>query len=283
MKLASVKVIYNKTFNQKFNLQLETLQQKYNNPGFTPKWDKENNTEWRAETHKKFEELAKPYTDNDYPAVKILPLWHGTNPAILDSIFRTGYANLASTDSGFFGKGLYGTHEAEYSHRVYGKGALILNWVATFSAYPVIDGDINKLAEKGNYQNYDAHFVPVTPKDPNDKNEVNYYPCKPNQKNTYTELVTFESSSCLPRYLVELQSNKPQPGIGEPSNNTTPKPQEPIKIPAESPKIVIENQEQKQKEQELNLKEQQLKELEEKLKQQALALEKEKKSLRLAS
>ena len=89
-----------------------------------------------------FEKLAQDYTDSEYPAVKIIPLWHGTRPEILDSIFRTGYANLASTDSGFFGKGLYGAHEAEYSHRVYAKGALILNWVATFSAYPVIDGDM---------------------------------------------------------------------------------------------------------------------------------------------
>jgi hypothetical protein len=51
------------------------------------------------------------------------------------------YANLASTDAGFFGKGLYSAHEAAYAHRVYSKGALIVNWVAIGSAYPVMAGD----------------------------------------------------------------------------------------------------------------------------------------------
>ncbi len=221
-EIGSVKVIYNRDFNHEFQLRIKKLQHKDNNPGFAPKWNQENSAPWRAETNQKFEDLAKPYKDPEYPAVKILPLWHGTKRGILDSIFRTGYANLATTDSGFFGKGLYGAHEAEYSYRVYGPGAnptdgvLILNWVASSSAYPVIDGDMSKLTGKGNYQNYDAHFVPVVPQNPNNSNEVNYFPCKPNQKNAYTELVTFESASCLPRYLVELQLSGPQHSLKTP-------------------------------------------------------------------
>ena len=70
-----------------------------------------------------YEALAQPYGDPDFPAVKLLPLWHGTDPAIVDSICRVGYANLATTDGGFFGKGLYSAHEAEYAQRVYSKGS----------------------------------------------------------------------------------------------------------------------------------------------------------------
>ena len=144
--------------------------------------------------------MAKPYLDPNYPAVKILPLWHGTRPEILDSIFRAGYANLATTDSGYFGKGFYSAYEARYSYSVYAKGALILNWVAVFSAYPVIDGDMNALTGGANYGNYDGHFVPV-------RGQGSFFtPCMPEQKPKYTEVVVFESSSCLPRYLVELQS-----------------------------------------------------------------------------
>ena len=51
-------------------------------------------------------------------------------------------------------------------------------------------------------------------------NEVNYYPCKPNQKNTYTELVTFDTSSCLPRYLVELRPTLLKPPVIQPFNQT---------------------------------------------------------------
>jgi hypothetical protein len=156
-----------------------------------------------------FQQLAQPHADTDYPAVKLLPLWHGTNPNLIDSICKTGYANLAKTDSGYFGKGIYSSHEAEYAYRVFSEGALVLNWVAVFSAYPVIHGDTDKLEEKANYQNYDAHFVPVVPQNPNDPDESIYNPCKPNQPHQYTEVVVFESAQCLPRYLVELQPSLP--------------------------------------------------------------------------
>lgn len=216
--IRSVKIIYNPKMNRAFSLNIELLQQRANNPAFKPKWSIESKTEeerlWRGEVGALCEKLAAPYQDFEHPAVKILPLWHGTKPEILDSLFKTGYVNLASTDSGFFGKGIYSAHEAEYSYRVYSRGALILNWVATFSAYPVIDGDMPKLTEKGNYQNYDAHFIPVAPANPTNPYEVNYFPCKPNQKHQYTEVVVFEKSQCLPRYLVELQPNLPkEPGI----------------------------------------------------------------------
>jgi hypothetical protein len=119
------------------------------------------------------------------------------------------YANLATTDGGFFGKGLYSAYEAEYSYRVYGKGALILNWVASYSTYPVIHGDMAKLSTKGNYANYDSHFVPVVPENPKNPYEVNYYPTKPKQAATYHEMVVFDNGQCLPRYLVTLQADGP--------------------------------------------------------------------------
>lgn len=209
-EIASVKVIYNKTFNQKFNLQLETLQERRGGEGFMPKWPNENDVDWRAATYKQLVKISEPYKDYHYPSIKLIPLWHGTRPELLDSIFRTGYANLATTDGGYYGKGIYGSYEAKYAYQVYAKGALILNWGAVFSAYPVIHGDMSKLTGKGNYQNYDAHFIPVVPKNPCDQYEVSYLPCRPNQKPVYRELVTFESASCLPRYLVELRSSAPQ-------------------------------------------------------------------------
>lgn len=211
--IQSVKVIYNPTMNRSFALNMALLQERFNNKAFNPKWSQESkNVEecnWRSEINELLEKMAAPYTDNDYPAVKLLPLWHGTKLSVLESLFKTGYANLASTDSGFFGKGIYSAHEAEYSYRVYSEGALIVNWVGIFSAYPVIKGDMAKLKEKGNYQNYDAHFIPVVSADPNNPKTAIYYPCAPKQKHQYTEVVVFEKSQCLPRYLVELQPSLP--------------------------------------------------------------------------
>ena len=195
-EMVSVRIIYNPSMNHKFALHLAELQQCDKNPAFQAKWptgqEHENdpvecqeNIDWRSKVHQQFKNMARPYQDSDYPAVNLLPVWHGTKKEIVDSICRTGYASLATTDCGFFGKGIYGAHEAEYSYRVYAKyrGVLILNWTASFSAYPVIDGDMSKFVMKnsqgqdvsiGNYSNYDAHFIPVVPESPHDPNEKNY-------------------------------------------------------------------------------------------------------------
>ena len=256
-EMASVQVIYNPDMNYKFGLYLKELQQRDNNPAFRAKWptgteenkdkkpppsiESKENIDWRGEVHQQFKAMAKPYQDSDYPSVNLLPMWHGTKKEIVDSIFRTGYVNLATTDTGFFGKGIYGAHEAEYSYRVYAKegGALILNWTACFSPYPVIDGDMKKFVIKneqkqdvsiGNYSNYDAHFVPVVPRNPNNPYEEVYYPTKPHESNQYTELVVFQSAACLPRYLVELQPEglalkSPNIPIVSPVKLVTPQPQ----------------------------------------------------------
>lgn len=219
--IGTVRVIYNPSQNMIFSRKLPLLQSRANNPAFKPKWAQDDNPALRAQVDKQWQTLAAPYTDQDCPDVKLLPLWHGTRPEILESIFKTGYANLAVTDSGYFGKGIYGAYEAEYAFRVYSKGALVLNWVAAYSAYPVIDGDMSKLEGRGNYANYDAHFIPVRPQNPSNPNEEIYLPCGTGQKATYTEVVVFDSGQCLPRYVVELQpslpkaidSAKPQPPV----------------------------------------------------------------------
>jgi hypothetical protein len=231
--IGRVEVIYNPVLNDSFLAHVAKLQQQYKNTAFAPKWHLKKAPEWRAKVHELFMIQSAPYGDGDYPAVKFLPLWHGTRPALLSSIFTTGYVNLATTDCGYFGKGIYGALEAEYSQRVYGKGALILNWVGIYSAYPVIAEDItfiiepsgkktmdvknSKLAGKGNYANYDANFIPVVPKDPTNPREVEYYPCAPNEPHVYTEVVVFERSACLPRYHVTLQQTLLPP----PSSNTS--------------------------------------------------------------
>ncbi len=204
MEIQSIDIIYNPTMNRAFSLKMKMLQERANSPAFSPTWSTESNPDWRQEVDLMCQNLSRPFADSDFPAIRILPLWHGTDPKVLDSLFRTGYADLAVTDAGYFGKGLYSAFEAEYSHRVYSKGALILNWVAFFSAYPVIDGDMAKLAEKGSYKNYDAHFIPVVPASA-DPMETSYFPTKPKQKPTYTEVVVFDSAQCLPRYVVKLQ------------------------------------------------------------------------------
>lgn len=216
--IKSIEIIYNPTMESAFENGLKMLQARHQNPAFVPRFLQEGSEEerlWRKEINQLWEKMSAPHKDPDCPEVKLLPLWHGTRAEILPSIFKAGFANLATTDSGYFGKGLYSTHEAEYAHGCYFKGAMLLNWVSSFSARPVIAGDMKELTGKGNYQNYDTHFVVVTPytKDnldnfiPENINQTQdvYLPCFAQQKHKYIEVVVFEKSQCLPRYLVHLQ------------------------------------------------------------------------------
>jgi len=213
MDIKSVKEIYNPALNRTFELRLVLLQQRTGKATFAPRWkkQKDNQTASREHIHQLWEKLTAPFQDDDFPDVKLLPAWHGTHPAVLPVLFETGYANLASTHSGYFGKGIYGSFEAEYAHRVYSKGALILNWISAFSAYPTVLSDMSVLQGKGNYENYDAHFVPVIPATGKHSTSVSvYYPCQEDQRHQYIEVVVFDAQQCLPRYLVELQPSLPQ-------------------------------------------------------------------------
>lgn len=212
--LKSVRIIYNPNMNRMFVGELRLLQARHQNPAFEPKWfqvGEPADKKAQRRTHNDLlTRITTPHTDSDFPNVKLLPLWHGTRPELLDSVFKTGFANLATTDTGFFGKGSYSTYDAEYAYRVYSKGALLLNWMCWYSAYPVIDGDMPELMGKGNFANYDAHFVPVASAS-NSPTESVYLPCRVGQAHQYIEVVVFNARQCLPRYLVELQPSLPAP------------------------------------------------------------------------
>lgn len=135
----------------------------------------------------------------------------------MPSILNGNLANLASTDGGFFGKGVYGTPDAEYAWRVYAKrgGRLLLCCFSFYSAYPVIGvREMRKLEGKPNHGNYDAHVVPVVPLDPQNPNEAVYHPAEAGgaSLSTYMELVVFDSSQSLPRFIVEVAPSRiPRP------------------------------------------------------------------------
>ncbi len=135
----------------------------------------------------------------------------------MPSILNGNLANLALTDAGYFGKGVYGTPDAEYAWRVYSKrgGMLLFCCFSFYSAYPVVGvRDMRKLEGQPNYGNYDAHVVPVVPRDPQNPNEADYYPAEAGGAplSTYMELVVFESSQILPRFIVEVAPSRiPRP------------------------------------------------------------------------
>ena len=226
--MVQIDVVYNGNLNRLFKGHMSKLNarernEKYNKPSWPVKTIGEEK-QHREETYQQLLTLAEPWSDDQFPHVKILPLWHGTNDQIAQEyIFDAGYGIFTSndpsvkTDPGFFGVGVYTTHEAEYAFRVYAEkysdeAVLLLNWVSIFKAYPVIGAEGLKFqGTTAGQDECDAHFIPVyAGHHPTDF----YYPCYPHQKAQYHEVVVFNEDQALPRYRVKLAKNKPQLDLG---------------------------------------------------------------------
>ncbi len=195
-----------------FSANLALLSHRSNNTEYQPHWLQENNSSLRTRVKKTFDDQS--YTSILTPGVQIIPLWHGTGPNQATGIATAGFASLAIVDSGYFGKGLYGSYNAEYAYRVYASGynkgneVLLLSWYATQNTYPVISGDLEKLKGHANYQNYDSHFILVTPENQTKHEqgiEDTYLPINEQQTAVYEELVTFQTAQVLPRYILSLK------------------------------------------------------------------------------
>jgi hypothetical protein len=209
-----VKVVYNPLLNTAFDTEVSLLQKRHGKKAFAANWKNEKGASGnrRREIHRMLETMAAPNKDPEHPNVTFLMTWHTTGSEKLESIFETGFANLAELDEGFFGKGLYSAGEARYSWTVYGPNfkepVLLMNWVSFYSAYIVIHGD-KSLVGAPNVGNHDAHFVIVE----QEGNSLNFYPPRDlveqegNLKPQYSEVVVFNSAQFLPRALVELQSD----------------------------------------------------------------------------
>jgi TPR repeat protein len=227
--IASIEIIYSETLNRSFYLQMTKMNSRKGNLKFVPTWrsktfgsEKAN----RETIYQKLPPLAQAYADPDVPHVLLLPLWHGTSDAVSSYIFESGYGIFTSmddptivTDEGFFGKGVYAAHEAEYAYRSYAqqhgdKAVLLLNWVSIFEAYPVIHGDMDKLRGRmGGYDQCDAHFIPV--RSDQHPNTNIYVPCKTNEAHQYTEVVVFNEAQCLPRYRIKLIQSVPKASLSD--------------------------------------------------------------------
>eukprot|EP00727_Mastigamoeba_balamuthi_P002205 m51a1_g11982 hypothetical protein (220) ;mRNA; f:864959-865951 len=168
MVVDTVHIIYSPARETLFAANIEQLQGRADDPFFAPQWLSEDKLIQRASVMEYLNDQVEAYKDPEFPDVGLLPMWHGTAAGNVDSICRTGFANLAITDQGYFGKGLYTAYEAIYAYDAYAKadGVLLLCWVSFFSAFPVIEGDMQKLLGKGHYGSHDAHFIPVAPEVP---------------------------------------------------------------------------------------------------------------------
>ena len=161
----------------------------------------------------------------------MLPLWHGSSQEKCTSIATSGFVHFGkhvyfspqipqsatSTNIDFFGNGIYFTNSAQYA-ALYAKGHLLLSWVSMREPYPVVSDtlfpskptDMKMLEGRGAYQNYNAHYIPITSIAPDNPNCVIYYPTCEGQIAHWDEIVVFQKSQALPRFWIELAPDGPQ-------------------------------------------------------------------------
>jgi len=172
-------------------------------------------------------EILGPKRIERFLKTKILPLWQGTSSQKCESICGSGFTFFgkhhcfdpnaqkgaqASTDIGYFGSGIYFTNSARYATMYSEGGNLLLSWVSMREPYPVVSdvphpqkcSDMRKLEGKGAYQNYNAHYIPVTSINPQNPQCMEYYPCTQNQIPAWDEIVVFQKAQTLPRFWVKI-------------------------------------------------------------------------------
>jgi len=209
-EISRVRRVYNHNLAVRFNRHLDKLEYRALKPDlFSPHWTLENNPEKRREIDDFYYAIGSDYVDFNYPNLRVIPTWHGTNSQIaIDSIVKWGYGVRAISNGAFFGQGIYGALEAKCAREVYQQGCidvpLLFNIVAVYSPYPVIEGDMAKLIGKNNYENYDAHVIPVKPKDSSVQNTV-YHPCESLSEHVYNEVVAFDTAAVMPLCIVDLK------------------------------------------------------------------------------
>lgn len=119
-------------------------------------------------------------------------------------ICKSGFAQLAALDLGWYGQGLYFTFDLEYARQYAVEKnpkapCLLVCDVALGNVYPVTeraDGH-HSLLGKPPVPRYDAHMVVVQPR--------SGHVCGATEAGSVTELVLFDSFAVLPRCIVELR------------------------------------------------------------------------------
>lgn len=177
------------------------------NPDFEP---------WLEARHRVFSEwerisLEAPCSAEiarHFPGAKIVPIVRGSSAEHIRHCAAFGFPNIALTDRGFFGRGIYFTTSMSYA-AIYNPRTLFIGFLATGSVFPVVEDpqreDVHSLEGAAHVNEYDTHFVLVHSKYPGPAGWLPWCPGdEPMAPGTveYTELVTFSSHSVIPAFIV---------------------------------------------------------------------------------
>jgi len=223
-EIKSIDLIQTVSTRRVFHNEIEKCEERQKEPEFQVNLSQLPGGPQRVEIKRELEKHVSRVDHNR--GVSIVRAWHGTSLESAHKILKNGFANLATLDDGWFGKGIYFTTHPEYGfHYCKNKSqpCLILCYVIMFNPYPVIWDDAKStdpnemmLLGKANYRNFGCHYVPVIKYD-----NFDFRPPQPGKKAEFDELVIFQESHILPYALVSVQKKKSPAPIPSATTSTS--------------------------------------------------------------
>jgi hypothetical protein len=104
--------IYSANLQRMFHGAIEITETRKNEKAFTGSMAGEVGSEERMRIWNSLS--SHPASIEHNRSVTILRAWHGTSTSVAKSILNSGFANLATLDDGWFGKGIYFSTHPEY-------------------------------------------------------------------------------------------------------------------------------------------------------------------------
>jgi len=201
-----VYAVSNPELESQFKVQYNSLLNKWSTSEALFKrdhWKKLSQIKKKQNVYDFFQSSLDNYEFNSNRNMKLMLGVHGTSEAAVWSICQSGFASLATVDEGWYGRGMYFTSNANYAAK-YSKEKVkifIISYLIPGNIYPVTEeakGSSNSLAGRPSISGYQSHGVLV-----NSKGMIS------NGKGViYDELVVFQESQIVPKYVVFATHNK---------------------------------------------------------------------------
>lgn len=161
-------------------------------------WKQAPDAKDKAWVLEQFEKRCNDIHWNSELNLPILPVLHGTDANIANSICQTGFSAVSSLDEGFFGQGMYFSSSAIYTLPYFATKAepvILLCWLIPGNTFPVTEDPNSPDSLKGKplKGGYQSHYV-VT-----DQNGVVTGPLTANR---YDEIVVNQEAQVVPAYVI---------------------------------------------------------------------------------
>ncbi|CAF2955365.1 unnamed protein product [Rotaria sp. Silwood2] len=212
-KIDKIEYVFNSNRYRIFLGQIEIVENRQQQQAFQSNLNSENSQVQRKLALKRLEMICQQVAHNRN--LPIARMWHGCRRNDLKHILSDGFAALSTLDDGYFGKGIYFSSSAKYVTRYCGEsgGCLIMCYVLISNPFPVVASDAPpsepperfRLYGRGNYKNYQCHYIPISPADNGDPWDFRPPSSGITDDALYDELVVFQEAYILPQIIIHFK------------------------------------------------------------------------------